>query len=1175
MIIVLRICLFGQPRFELDGQPLKLSALPKTLPLCSYLLLHRAQPVARDAVAFTLWPDRPETGARANLRRHLHDLRRVLPLGQSQPAWLLSDADTVQWNPAAPLWLDVTEFERASASPVPAHLAEAVTLYGGDLFETLYDDWIFPERERLRKQYLSALNRLVAEHRAQRDYAPAIAYAQRLLSQDPLRSDIARQLISLHYEAGDSAGALQAYRDFIRLLRAELGVDPTPELVMLRDAIVQNAPLPGAAVDSQRGGASLAAGAGPHRVLLPFVGREPELAQLRASWARAARAPVRGGLVLIGGEAGVGKTRLSAELAQQALAEGARILSGATTLAEPVPYQAVAAALRSALPLLAAVEIGPVWLAAIAAFIPELRARRPELPLLPRLDVDREQTRLFEAVARALAGLAQPRPVLLIVEDLHWAGAATMALLEFLARRAPQSALLIVADFRDEETPRAHPLRELRRRLQREALVSQIALGRLSPEAVGALVAQVPRLAAAAGELPARLYAESEGNPLFLGERIRDLLESGLTDLAPAPLSIQHVIAGRLRRLSDESQMLAAIAAVAGLAFDVELVAQVAGWGEDQVLHSLDELLDHQLLRETGGWQRSDYAFTHHLIQAAIYAAIPDDERRRRHRRMGQVMEEIYAPRLDEIAAELALHFDRGQTPEPAARYYLRAAQRALAVSAADEALAHLTRGLELAVDARLRFDLLALTETIYGRHGQRAEQRAALALLDDAARALGDDELICDVLRRQFRLARALGERPAEAELIAALSARARTPRWQAEALQAAAAHALLLGQFDQGRPLAEQALAHWQALEEPGGQVECYALLADAAVLQGQFGEAQAWLSQATALSGAQSNLSLVLQTLRSAATAAMVQVDVPAAQRLGQQMLELCRQIGDRVGEADAHARLASAAARVFQVAAARQHYAQAEELYGLLGDRKGQAATVVNAAMLLANLGHYTEALAQDRRAAALFQALTDVRGQAVSAINLAWHATLQGDYATARDSATRGLELARAMNSPVYEAYALSNLGAAERELGQLPAAIKHMQAGMALRQTLGQTVEYATDLCDLTIAYLRAGDVGAARATADEMLALLAADAESMTYPQYMLWAAAQVYQTAGETQRATELLAEAHAALRHKANAIPDRQSRATFLQMPFNRDLLAAFKRGQWPRPRRRPKL
>src|SRR5712692_9569319 len=96
--VVLRVYLFGQPRFDFNGLPLKFSVLPKTLPLCAYLLLQRAQPVARDTVAFTLWPDRPESGARANLRRHLHDLRRALPGGQSQPAWILSDADTVQWN---------------------------------------------------------------------------------------------------------------------------------------------------------------------------------------------------------------------------------------------------------------------------------------------------------------------------------------------------------------------------------------------------------------------------------------------------------------------------------------------------------------------------------------------------------------------------------------------------------------------------------------------------------------------------------------------------------------------------------------------------------------------------------------------------------------------------------------------------------------------------------------------------------------------------------------------------------------------------------------------------------------------------------------------------------------------------------------------------------------------
>jgi predicted ATPase/DNA-binding SARP family transcriptional activator len=1172
--IVLRIYLLGQPRFEFNGQPLKFAALPKTLPLCGFLLLQRVQPVARDTVAFTLWPDQPETSARANLRRHLHDLRRALPAGQAAPAWILSDSDTLQWNPAAAVWLDVAEFQRASATP--AGLAEAVALYRGDLLETLYDDWIFPERERLRNQYLAALNQLVGEHRARREYAPAISYAQRLLTHDPLRGDIVRQLMSLRYEAGDSASALQDYKNFARLLRSELGVEPTPELVMLRDTIVQNAPLPGAASGgaasigqagtiNRAAGAGVRAGARLQRALLPFVGREPELEQLRAAWRQATRAPFRGGLVMIGGEAGVGKTRLSAELARQAEAEGARVVSGVTTLAEPLPYQAVAAALRSALPLLAALEIGPVWLATIAALIPELRARQPDLPLLPPLEAEREQTRLFEAVARALAGLSLPRPVLLILEDLHEAGAASMALLEFLARRAPQHALLIVADYRDEQTSRAHPLRDLRRRLQREDLLSVIALGRLSPEAVGSLVTRVPGLAAAAGDLPARLYAESEGNPLFLGERIRDLLETGQTGVAPAPLSIEAIITGRLRRLSDQGQSLAAIASVAGLAFDAELVAQVAGWGEDQVLHSLGELLDHQLLREVGGRQRADYAFTHHLIQSAIYAGIPEDDRRRRHRRVAQIMEELYAPRLDEIAAELALHFDLGQAPEPAAQYYLRAAQRALAVSATDEALAHVARGLELAGGERLRFELLALAETIHARRGQRDEQRAVLGRLDEAARGLADPELICDVLSRQIRLAQAVGERAAAAELIAALSAHAATPRWQAEALQAAAAHALLLSQFDLARAKTDAALAIWKSLAQAGGQLECYALLAEAAVLQGHFDEAQAWLSRATALAGSQSNPSLVIRTLRSAAMAAMVQVDVEAARRLGQQMLELCRAIGDRVGEADAHARLGSAATRAFQVAEARQHYALAVELYAQLGDRKGQAATMVNAAMLQANLGHYAEAIAQDRRASALFEELDDVRGQAVSAINLAWHATLQGDYAAACESASHGLELARAMNSPVYEAYALSNLGAAERELGDLPAAIAHMQAGMALRQTLGQTVEYATDLCDLTIAYLRTGQISAARQTADEMLGLLAAGAEQMTYPQYLLWAASQAYQATGETQRAAELLAQAHTALQHKAGTIPDPQSCATFLQMPFNRELLAAFQRGQ----------
>jgi DNA-binding SARP family transcriptional activator len=233
---MLYIHLFGHLRLFGDNQPLKFSARPKVLPLWAYLLLNRAKPVPRDALAYLLWPDVLEDAARTNLRRHLYELRHVLPSAPQNAPWLLSQTDTVQWNIEADYWLDVSEFERLSESP--PHLAKAVALYTNDLLPQVYEDWIMYERERLRNMYFANLSKLVAQSRTEQDHHQAIAYAQDILSHDPLREDTARELMSLHYQIGDRAGALNVYRQFERCLQDELGVPPMPETEALCQAIL-------------------------------------------------------------------------------------------------------------------------------------------------------------------------------------------------------------------------------------------------------------------------------------------------------------------------------------------------------------------------------------------------------------------------------------------------------------------------------------------------------------------------------------------------------------------------------------------------------------------------------------------------------------------------------------------------------------------------------------------------------------------------------------------------------------------------------------------------------------------------------------------------------------------------------------------------------------------------
>ncbi len=1171
---MLRIHLFGQPRFLADGQPFRLAAPPKTLPLWAYLLLHASQPIGRDTLAFALWPDESEANARANLRRHLHHLQRALPAAPPRHPWLLSDAKTVRWNPAADYWLDVSQFEQAGSTV--DDLASAVALYTADLLENVYEDWLFAERERLRNLYVAHLDRLISESWTHRDHRRAIAYCQQLLAKDPLREDVAQRLIALRYEPGDRAGAVLEYRRFVRRLQEELAALPMPETTALYEAVVRGQQIPGV----QPARETAAANEEEKRSApLPFVGREAEPEQLRACWTRAARG--RGGVVLVGGEAGIGKSRLAAELALVVRAEAARVLAGTARPAEPMPYHALVEALRSALPLLAALDLDPLWFAAAGPLLPELRARAGKPVALPPLDPEREQARLFEALARVLEGLAQPRPLLVILEDLHWGGAAMVTLLEVLARRAPRHPLLVLVTYREEETGRAHPLRDLRRRLQRENLITHLALERLPVSAVERMVERAPGLSTRAGsermplpELARRLHSASEGNPLFLNELVHELLESGaaaLPELGPRPSSLsgglRATVADRLARLSPTARALAEVAAVAGTAFDVELAREVSGWEEDRVLDALGELHDHHLVREVGGGSRFDYAFTHHLIQAAVYAGIPAPARRRRHRRVARVMEELYSQRLDDLTAELALHFDRGGDPDRAAHYSLRAARHALALHAGEEALAHLSRCLELTSAPRPRCDALLLRERVHSRRGDREAQRADLAELGGLARSLGDGDLLCELLHRQVLFHRALGERQAEAALIEALhAAAAERPRWQVEALQAEAVHQLLLNRYDAAWVALQRVLGLRQARDDAGGQAECCCLLADVAVQQGRFEEAEDLIRTALAFRGWQMNQSLMVQTLGSAVGALFAQQRFDSAGALGQQMLDLCRTIGDREGEAGAHASLGMVAARLFRIQEARQHYERAASLYHALGKRQGEAAVLVNAGMLAGGLGQYTESVDSFHKAEELFRSLDDLRGQAACALNAGMAAFFQGDHPAAEAAARRGLELARAIRNPVLEGTALGNLGAAERELGRLAQAVEHMEAGLAIRRRLDRPADLGADLCDLTVAYLRAGNLAKARACADELLDLLGCTADAMIHPQYILWAGAQTYRALGEGRRAHELFDEAHATLQAKAAAIPDAESRVTFLRLPFNAELVAARESGGW---------
>jgi DNA-binding SARP family transcriptional activator/predicted ATPase len=1174
--MTLYIHLFGQPRLLLDSQPLKVTAPPKTLPLLAYLLLHRTQSIERQQAAYALWPDEPEGSVRANLRRHLHYLSQALPPPLDNCPWVLSSGSTLQWNACADFWLDVAEFERLSASP--ATLAEAAALYQGDLLATLYDDWVFFERERLREVYFATVQQLILQNRSRRDYPRAIGYAQQLLVRDPLREDVLRQLLALRYESGDRAGAIQEYERFAVRLKQELAVAPMPETQTLYESIVRNERLP-AGEEHPLAASDCVEVVLPGQPLpgaaLPFAGRELEMQQLAILWSRAASG--HGGLALVSGEGGVGKTRLAREMALLAESQGGRLLIGGASSGEPRAYQAVTEAFESVLPLIAALEINPLHLAALAALLPKLTARR-KLPTLSPLTPERERTRLFDAAAACLEGLARPRPLLLILEDLQWAGETTLALVEFLVRRAANHPILILGTYRDEEIPCTHPLRLLRRRLQSEDLMKHLALNRLSPQAVECLLAQLPAdhplFAPASAQFSTRLYVESEGNPLFIELFLQHWHESGEARPEALPGGVRPFISQRLARLPSTARAYAEVAAVVGPAFDAEVVRETGGWDEAQALDCLGTLLDQRLVRDAGSRSHFDYVFAHHLIQSVIYTEIPAAKRKRRHHRVAEVLGDLYPDRVDEMAGELASHYDQGSTPDQAILHYLVAAHHSLEVFADAEALVALDRAIQLADESpssaapRTVVDLLLMRESIYHRRGERRNQYADLQRLEQWAES--DAELTCEVLNRRILYHKAKGERDIQKELVGALGAQAQaigSRHWQAEALFAEGNYLKLIDDNPAAIARLQEAITLYSELQDRQAQVACCCLLSEIFVVGRQSAEAEQWAQKALALCDSEIPTYQLMYTLWNLSANGLISKEFERCLTYGQKLLATAERASDRDWQAAAHRLMGMANSHQLRIDEARQHLNTALDLYRLIQKTKGCALTLESLGNLEISLGHYFTARQHYQQAFEILEQLNDLHGIASQSINLAFAAALQEDYAAERIFALQGVSFARKIHNRFLEGAALQNLGEAARELGDFDTARQILDEAITLLDDPSLTEERTSVLADLALTYWKVNDLVKALQSVEEILSLYPQVEGTDDNVHRFLWTAARILRAAGQAEQASQTLTRAYRSFQKALEAIPDAESRQAFAQIRHNRQIVAAHEHDEWP--------
>jgi hypothetical protein len=612
-------------------------------------------------------------------------------------------------------------------------LREGSEAYLGGFMEGFYlddapafDHWASLERERWRTRLsvvLDALSGLLLERGEVRE---AAAVAERWMAHEPHGEAAHGRLMRTRYALGDRAGALRVYEQYRSSAEGGPGEAATaPEMAALAARIraeggkrvaLSRLPL------DRRPGRAYGPRGSREVPDAPLVGRSEELAALAEEHGLVPSGGVRA--VAIVGEAGIGKTRLAEEFLLWSAAEGADVLRGYySEVGEGVPYGGVISVLRPRLERERAPDdlLDDVWLSELGRILPELGERYPDLPP-PTADEAAAGSRLFEAVVRLFEALARRRQVTLFMDDLHWADAAALNRLRYVVRRLAEDGfpVLVVLAMREEEMDWEVDLWGWLSSLERVMPVRRLELGSLNADDTLQVLRSMiggerEDPARELEEFGRRLHAETGGQPFFLLETIRALLDRGTLhansgagagatagtieyaeeELAGLlPPGVRGLIRERLSRLAPAASDLLAAGAVLGDGFEFEIVRRVAGRGEGEALSALDEALRGRVLRESRHWRGGEhggYSFVHDKIRDVVYTDAGEARRRVFHRRALETLEAEGAP-----AAELARHALAARANEAAFRHSVAAAVEALAVFAVEGARTHFGRARSL-----------------------------------------------------------------------------------------------------------------------------------------------------------------------------------------------------------------------------------------------------------------------------------------------------------------------------------------------------------------------------------------------------------------------------------------------------------------------------------------------
>jgi tetratricopeptide (TPR) repeat protein len=963
------------------------------------------------------------------------------------------------------------------------NLESAALLYRADFLSGCYDDWALVERERLRELYLRALERLITMHKRRSDFERALAYAQRLAAADPLREAAHRELMRLYHLLGRSRAALEQFATLCNLLAEELGVSPTPATVALRQEIA-------AALEEIRH-PHLPIAPPPPPLLrtlaqLPFVGRTSERTALIDALQAANRG--QGGVALVEGEAGVGKTRLIDEVVAGARWRGFQVaLTKADSLVSPAPYQLLRDALCPLLTPLRTAQLArlvdPLWLAVASPVLPRIAEHLPQLPAVASLTSDEEQQRLCQGLAHCVTGLASVAPLLLVAEDVHWADETTLKALPTLVLEISEGHVLAILTYRTAEARTRRVVWEALDALDRAVPILRL---RVPPFDRSEAVSLVQRALGTHGKdadavkLGRRLQDKTGGNALFLVKSLESLLEQGalrLTDgnwrfpaedlSLPTPASLRELIGGRFTGLPTTLQEVLEHVAVLGEDADFPVLSQAVGAEPAELTDQLRRLDERGFVTETN----TGYRFQHNVIRDVVYQAIPLHRRQALHRRAGAALEELHPDKVE----SLALHFERGEVWTKAVQRYRQAGQRARTVYAGIEAIKYYDRALDAwrqlpAPDEGLGLRLHRERGRICQDRGWFDQAEADFRAAHSVAKRIGDGASQARVLnhlsylrfqRGDFEEAAALARQALslgidvehEPEIATALFNQANALRNQ--------------GDYREAIDMYEQAAAIFERLDDQRRLADCLNRMGAALNHVGAFVRAQALVTRSLAIRRGLEDKVGTSYSLINLAISHYYMGRFDRVREAAQEALEIATDIGDLYGQDAALHDLGVAALEQGLTTQAIPFFERALTIAREIGDKALEPEVLAEMGRTYQQLGDLDRA--QELLEQSLSMVPISVEQNYVPPLHaylaLIYLATGQCDQAV--NHARAGVREAEAMGDPWAS-------GLTHRAMGQVighasrehvgPEAAAHFEKGIRLQREIGAEAELARSL---------------------------------------------------------------------------------------------------------------